>query len=70
MKKKAFLVINIFKDESTNAHKVAGVFFNKRNAKQFIKQMMEENAEFIGEQLYKIEKYIFSNKEMLQHLSN
>ena len=70
MKKKAFLVINIFKDGRLGAHKVAGVFFSRRNAKQFIKQMMEENAQFIGKQLYKIEKYMFSKEEVLQHHNN
>ncbi len=59
MKKKVFLVINIFKAEGLDAHEVAGVFWTRGNAKKFLKCLMEEKAEFIGGQLYRIEKYIF-----------
>lgn len=58
MKRKAFLVINTLKDGS-DVRKIAGVFWKKSNAKKFIDQLMEENADFIGSQLYKIEKFIF-----------
>lgn len=65
MKKKVFLVINIFKTDELDAHEVAGVFWKKSNAKRFLKQLMEEKAEFIGGQLYRIEKYIFPRENKL-----
>ncbi len=67
MKKKVFLVVNIFKADGTDAHEVAGVFWKRSNAKKFLKHLMEENAELIGGQLYRIEKYIFpANKQLHQ----
>ncbi len=66
MKKKVFLVINIFKADGIDAHEVAGVFWNKSNAKKFLRHLMEEKAELIGGQLYTIEKYIFPATHNLQ----
>ena len=62
MKNKAFLVVNNSKVEEANAHEVAGVFWKKSNAKKYLKQLMRENTEYIGNQLYKIEEYILPAK--------
>jgi hypothetical protein len=58
---KAYLVINTcIKQESRK--KVAGVFWNKRNAKNFAWQLNTESADTKSGDLFTVEKYWFAPK--------
>ena len=58
---KAYLVINTYiKEESPK--KVAGVFWKKRNAKNFAWQLNTESADTKSGDLFTVEKYWFAPK--------
>jgi hypothetical protein len=65
MKKiRAYLVINTSMPPE-NPDKIAGVFWIKRNAKNFAWQLNTESAESRAGEPYTVEKYWFASKESI-----
>ncbi len=65
---RAYLVINTSLQQE-NPNKVAGVFWKKRNAKNFAWQLNTESTDAKSGELFTVEKYWFAPKRSA-HFSN
>lgn len=54
----AFLVLNEIETQEKNSRNIEGVFFSKRNAKLFARQLMEEYKPYKKEVFFSIKKIL------------